>query len=164
MNAENWIKELLQDMEKYHTLLETNDKRVHEQFAMLITAMTTQNIMNSKLNNFDINNQKGIKSFIKSSMKRQMKLMGYHKGLLSFLNTNLYFYVFQLYEEFYENYLEQFNVDKDIPTIDVQDTILQLAAYYINEQYKTYKIADICSFLKAEDTNILKNAVETILK
>jgi len=163
MDAENWVKELLQDMEQYNNLLESKDKRVHEQFAMLIVAMTTQNIMNTNLVNFNINDHKNIEKFIKSSMKRQMKLMGYHNGLFSFLNTSLYFYVFQLYEEFYKNYLVEFKVEKNASIIDIQDTILQLASYYINEQFKTHKIADICSFLKVEDMDIFKKAVEQIL-
>jgi hypothetical protein len=156
------MKDLCNDMNLYIKLLDTKDERVHEQFFMLITAITTHNIIAGLSN--DLLDKKEIKNFIKSSMKKQMKIMGYHKGLFRFIKTSLYLYVFQLYEEFYQDYIVKFNVDENADFIDVQDTILQLAAYYLNEQFKIHKMADICSFLKVEDMDIFKRAIQSILK
>ena len=130
-------------------LLQTGHKGVHEQFDMLAAAMQVQALLQSDIFYAEVDGkpEKYVNKWIRESAARRMRDMGYSPG---FVQKRLLLYVFQLYERFYEQYVTLPLFKDGMPTTEIQYSILLLAAPYLENEFSTTGLADICGFLKQD--------------
>jgi len=130
-------------------LLQSTHKGVHEQFDMLAAAMHTQSLVQSDMFYSDVDgaSPKEIKKWIKGQTNRRMLEMGYSPG---FMQKRLLVYVYELYEHFYGQYTSMLNFKEGTPLIEVQYSILMLAAAFLDNQFSEKGLADVCGFLKQD--------------
>lgn len=130
-------------------LLQSSHKGVHEQFDMLAAAMQIQSLLQSDIFYAEVEGkpEKYVNKWIRESAARRMRDMGYSPG---FTQKRLLLYIFQLYERFYEQYVTLLPFKHGTPTSEVQYSILLLAAPYLDNEFSTTGLADICGFLKQD--------------
>lgn len=130
-------------------LLQTSHKGVHEQFDMLAAAMQVQVIASSDdfYSEIVTMTQRAREKWFKEQLAIAMKSLGNNPG---FLQKRLLVYVYQLYEHFYENYTTIFKFKDNVPLNEIQYSILLLAAAFLDNQFTSKGLADICGFLKQD--------------
>ena len=128
-------------------LLRSKNKGVHKQLDFLLAAMHTQLLLQSGEFHVEIEGatSKEIKRWIKTKLAAHMKLNGYYTW---FLSKELLFYVFQLYEHFYEQYSTLLEFKENTPLTEVQYSIILLAASFLDDKFVNTGMADVCSFLE----------------
>lgn len=129
-------------------LLKSTHKGVHEQFDFLIVAMTVQRTAFSEtfLEMFSSMQQNEKDQWFKEQLDMMWTItVGSKPG---FLKRRLLPYVYTLYEHFFERYIEIKRIKPGTNVSQIQLSIAQLAAQYLDEQYQRERIADICAFLK----------------
>jgi hypothetical protein len=133
-------------------LLKSNHDGVHLQLDMLIASMKFQEEYYAGM--YDDWHDKSSKQkdiLIKGRLGENLILMGHSPGIVE---KNLVVYVFQLYELFYDSFINFNNIGNDIPLKDVQGIIGILASRYLDNQFVNQGRADIVSFLKQDVTNL----------
>ena len=129
--------------------LQTDHKGVHEQFDMLVAAMRVQVIANSDISyaKLETMSQKEKEKWLREQLDFAMTGLGHKPG---FLMRRLLNYVHQLYERFYSSYTTVLKFKEETLMTEVQYSILLLAAAFLDNQFKTEMLADVCAFLKQD--------------
>lgn len=130
--------------------LKSTEALVHEQFALLFAAAaTTEDLSNprifSALEELDPDDQE---KWIRKQLAQSLEAQGFGA---TFLRAKLARYVFELYRPYYVAEKLMYNM-KVTPTSDVSANILRSAGQFLDQQFSKKGRADICSFLKRENT------------
>jgi hypothetical protein len=130
-------------------LLDTDHKGVHQQFDFLASAMQVQVFANSDVFQRELlaMSQKNRDKWLKEQLEMAMIRFGHKPG---FLMRRLLLYVYQLYEQFYSQFTQAIAFKPDVSLVDIQQTILPLAAAFLDNQFNREGLADICLFLKQD--------------
>ncbi|HUH43259.1 MAG TPA: hypothetical protein VLZ29_09080 [Sulfurimonas sp.] len=130
-------------------LLKSSHKGVHEQFDLLASVMQVQILLQSDVFYSEVEgaSPSKIKKWIKEKATIRMRELGHSPW---FLQKRLLVYVFELYEPFYEEYRTILPFKEETTLIEVQYSILILAANFLDNQFSEKRMADICSFLEQD--------------
>jgi hypothetical protein len=130
-------------------MLQAQHKGVHEQFDMLMAAMTVQVIANSSFAKaaLAIKSQKETEKWLREQLDIAMTDLGHKPG---FMMRPLLVYVFQLFERFYSSYTSALRFKPDTSIEEIHSSILMLAAAFLDRQFSRERRADVCTFLKQD--------------
>jgi hypothetical protein len=130
-------------------LLDTKHKGVHEQFDFLASAMQVQIFANSDIfrDELLVMSQKGRDKWLKEQLQMAMIRFGHKPG---FFMRRLLLYVYQLYEQFYSQFTQAIAFKPGTTIAEIQQTILPIAAAFLENQFNREGLADICLFLKQD--------------
>ena len=128
-------------------MLQTTDKRVHEQLDMLVAGMQVQLRLATTPIWETIKHQpeKKRNKWLKEEASQKLRELGYSPG---FLQRSLLLHIFFLYEAFYDQYTRILVFKEGTPLLEIQYSILQLAASFLDNQFAKEGLADVCAFLK----------------
>jgi hypothetical protein len=137
-------------------LLKSKHDGVHLQLDMLIASVRFQGEYYAGIHaEWQEKSSKQKDMLLKNRLNEYLILMDHNPGIVE---KTLVVYVFQLYELFYDGFINFHNIENDIPLGDVQSIILLLASRYLDSQFENQGRADIASFLK-QDVTLLHNDI-----
>lgn len=130
-------------------LLRTDHKGVHEQFDMLASAMQVQVFANSHPHSTTLPSMSGKdrERWTKQQLSQAMTRFGQNPG---FFMRRLMLHVYQLYQQYYARLYQAGHIEPGKTIADVHTQVLPLAAAFLDAEFASRGVADVCLFLKQD--------------